>query len=247
MKKCIILLLFVVPLVTKAQNLGFYFSGGYNFTVGSYENMNYLINRFNSYHLIQTKMGNINYFHGGGVGVGMNLWIASIRFDYNYRGNSSSGSYTNPLTLATDRKDLRVRYHTLTISPAIQIKRSGIFRPAVGCGFDMAFLDFSSRTYSGAEKTTGKFERLGSSTEPHYSNLNFMVNPFIDFRFQFDPIRLGFSIKPYYMIGVRDFDLIPVSRDLNGILSAADDPLKLQGKMSGFGIEARLIIPIWSK
>lgn len=246
MRKWITLLIITLPLCVKAQNLAFFFTGGYNFNVGTYGNVNYMIDRFNAVHLTQTKMGKINYFHGGGFGVGMNLWIASIRLDYSYRGNSTSGSYTNALTFATDRADLRVRYHTLSISPAIQIKRSGIFRPAVGCSFDMAFLDFSSRIYNGSDKTTGKFERLGQSTEPHYGNMNFMVTPFFDFRFQFSPLPLGLSIKPYYMLGVRDFDLLPVSRDLNGVLSLADDPVKLQGKMSGFGIEARLYIPIWS-
>lgn len=232
MKKIFITLLILWAGTSFSQTV--YFGAGYNLASGGFDDLNYVIDRYNetrSY--LTTEMDNIHFNKGTVFSFGMapGGFIYEFGIQYNRAKTFARGV---DATQTEQQRDLYLRLWNLYMDFGFPITEEGV-AIAPGFGWDLTTVKFLTRVappdeIKDVDKTKSNME-LGM-------HVRFFLKIIMGGT---DDGGAGLMIEPYYSLGIMAADLSQLNEELNPA-TWQSDPEDLKEKYSFFGVRLMFLL-----
>ncbi len=232
MKNLFCVLLIILFYNNVSAQHAYYFGAGYNASVLHSDGLDYVIDRYNETRTyLDDEMEYCRYYDGITTHVGGTASAFAWDFGFTQRASTVSASGED-VTGTIQQRDLKSKWNTWDIGLGVCLGAEDNFALMIGINTGIDSEKQLTRADSPENINTANFEKVNSQYKVGFE-------PFVQFIAATDN-GFGIMFKPY-------FSWTPVTTDyyeLNSYINPytyANDPMTIEGRLTGFGISLSLL------
>ena len=222
MKKIFILLIFLfLPSIASAQ---IWVTAGYGFSWLNTDGADYIIDRYNSTRNYLTKeLDKPGTFTGFGINGGLNF--VNIQMDVRYTFRSTQLTSEGVVNGTDFKREIDMSFDSFGFGIGY-----GAFEDMIGYGIGATIEIIRPAISTNINES--------SEMEVDVTSFSTAVSPHAILMIKLgEEIPFGFTIRPYYMIGIDEIDYTELNKAINPATYSNDQTENQTSKLKGFGIE----------
>ncbi|MBK8551747.1 MAG: hypothetical protein IPL53_12060 [Ignavibacteria bacterium] len=214
MKRLIFLfLLFYSVAFSQPAREKYYFAGGFNFSFQNSDELNTIINNYNSNPAVTEKMGSFGFFFGPSLIVGANYEREKNYFNFEFGfGILFSGTKSAQVSQVANTRltqDVNLKLQLVNLEGQYFIKASRMFHVGAGFALNIGAMKIFERSYN-------RFTSTPSYTTIDDGRFFSYVGVTPNLSFNYVPSKyFAISVRPNYFILLKNQDLAGLNSALN--------------------------------